>query len=312
MTRLDDVTADLVIAELNAQGAPVVRLDPGDFPSAVTLEARLDDGGLSGLIDTATRRIDVSGVRSVYWRRPSAYTAPVDMTGAEAQWCVEQARHGLGGVLATLPGARYVNHPWRNRDAEYKPAQLAIASRSGLRVPPTLITNVGDRARRFAVEHGSVVFKPLRNTDYTDVDGRHLNIWVSEVDPDEITERLSAAPHVFQRTVDKTCDIRLTAVGGDLFAVRIDGANSLDWRLHYDELTYECVDVPPDVEQGVQSYLRSFGLVFGAFDFGLDRDGRWWLYECNPNGQWAWFPAPITQRITQALADQLGNPGGCR
>ncbi|RLU78125.1 hypothetical protein CTZ27_37955 [Streptomyces griseocarneus] len=202
-----------------------------------------------------------------------------------------------------------MNHPWRNRDAEYKPAQLATASHSGLRVPPTLITNVSDSARRFAVEHGSVIFKPLRNTDYTDVDGRHLNIWVSEVNPDEITEQIGSAPHLFQRTVDKVCDIRLTAVGEDLFAVRIDGSASMDWRLHYDELTYEFVDVPPDVEQGVQSYLGSFGLVFGAFDFGLDRDGRWWLYECNPNGQWAWFPDPITHRITQALADRLVNPG---
>ncbi|MFF5719751.1 hypothetical protein [Streptomyces buecherae] len=31
----------------------------------------------------------------------------------------------------------------------------------------------------------------------------------------------------------------------------------------------------------------AFGLVFGAFDFGIDHDGRTWLYECNPNGQFA-------------------------
>ncbi len=54
---------------------------------------------------------------------------------------------------------------------------------------------------------------------------------------------------------------------------------------------------------------RRFGLVFGAFDFGLDRDGRWHWYECNPNGQWAWFPDRITTPITRAIADQLQHGG---
>ena len=27
--------------------------------------------------------------------------------------------------------------------------------------------------------------------------------------------------------------------------------------------------------------------------------------ECNPNGQFAWFPEPVTSRIVSTLADQL-------
>jgi len=55
--------------------------------------------------------------------------------------------------------------------------------------------------------------------------------------------------------------------------------------------------------------MEAFGLVFGAFDFGVDRDGRTWWYECNPNGQYAWFPEPINEKIITALADQLQQPG---
>lgn len=308
-TRLDDVTADLVIAELNERGVPVVRLDPGDFPSSVTLDVLLDEGGPCGRIRTATRSIDVSAVRSVYGRRPSPYSAPAGIRGDEAQWCTDQARYGLGGVLGALPGAHYVNHPWRNRDAEYKPAQLSTAARCGLRIPPTLITSDQARAREFAADYGSVVYKPLWNTDYTAPDGRHLNIWAAEVTPDSITAQVSMAPHLFQQRVDKICDIRLTAVGENLFGVRIDGAPGLDWRLHYDKLAYSPIPVPPDVAKAVHAYLDAFSLVFGAFDFGLDRDGHWWLYECNPNGQWAWFPDHITGRITRALADRLQHPG---
>ncbi|MGC9495654.1 hypothetical protein [Streptomyces sp. WG7] len=58
----------------------------------------------------------------------------------------------------------------------------------------------------------------------------------------------------------------------------------------------------------VHQYLAAFGLAYGAFDFGLDAAGRWHWYECNPNGQYAWFPDSVTDRITAALADQLQYP----
>ncbi|MGW0824077.1 ATP-grasp ribosomal peptide maturase [Streptomyces sp. NPDC002845] len=315
VTRLDDATADGVIEELNRRSVPVVRLDPGDFPAAVTVAGLVESNvGLVGDVRTTTRVVGLDQVRSVYWRRPSPYGAPEGVEGQDARWCVDQARYGLGGLLAALPGAHYVNHPWRNRDAEYKPAQLAAAARSGLHVPPTLVTNDPERARRFAREYGPVVYKPLRNTDYADHDGRGLTVWVEEVEPHVLGTRTGAGAgvaqtmHLFQQRVNKTADIRLTAVGDRLLPVRIDGSPGLDWRRHYDDLTYTLIDTPPDVAKGVRTYLDAFGLAYGAFDFGLGPDGRWWWYECNPNGQYAWFPDPITSRITAAIADQLQHP----
>lgn len=309
VTRLDDPTADLVIEQLNRRQVPVVRLDPGDFPADVTVDAVFDGTGPGGRLYTATRTLDLRRVRSVYWRRPTAYTAPKALAGQDARWCAEQARYGLGGILAALPGARYVNHPWRNRDAEHKPAQLATAARCGLTVPATLVTNDPARARRFAEEHGPVVYKPLWNSDYAGQDDRALTVWVNEVAPQDIGAGVSQTMHLFQQRVDKVADIRLTAVGRRLFAVRIDGSPGLDWRRHYEVLSYSLVPVPPQVAQGVKTYLDAFGLVFGAFDFGLDRHGRWWMYECNPNGQWSWFDDPVTEQISTALTDQLHHPG---
>ncbi|MDX2826973.1 ATP-grasp ribosomal peptide maturase [Streptomyces ipomoeae] len=309
VTRLDDATADEVIIELNRRRVPVVRLDPGDFPTTVTASAVFDSIGPGGTLATETRTLDLDSVRSVYWRRPTPYTTDLAMSEQTARWAVEEARYGLGGVLAALPGAHYLNHPWRNRDAEYKPAQLATAARCGLTVPPTLITNDPDRAQAFVAEHGPVLYKPLRETDYADADGRALAVWIDDVIPDQIDDRIRHTAHLFQQRVTKTADIRLTAVGEHLFAVRIDGSTGVDWRRHYDQLTYTPITVPPELAKGVRAYLDAYGLVFGAFDFGLDPDGLWHWYECNPNGQWAWFPDHITAPITAALADQLQHGG---
>lgn len=308
VTKVDDVTADLVIEELNRRGVCVVRLDPGDFPADVAVTARLGGGDLDGRLCTATRRAELAWIRSVYWRRPSPYAAPDGLSAQDAHWCVDQARYGLGGILGALPSARYVNHPWRNRDAEYKPAQLATAARCGLAVPPTLLTNDTEQARRFAQEYGPVVYKPLRNTDFHGEGSRALTVWVEEVEPSSIDAGVAQTVHLFQQRVNKVADVRLTAVGERLFAVRIDGAG-LDWRRDYDALSYTLIETPPDVAKGIRAYLEAFGLVFAAFDFGLDADGRYWFYEGNPNGQWAWFPGEITDQITAAIADQLQHPG---
>ncbi|NEA49378.1 ATP-grasp ribosomal peptide maturase [Streptomyces sp. SID10815] len=305
VTRLDDATADQVITELNRRRVPVVRLDPGDFPREVVLSGTFDSTGTSGTLATASRRIDLGNVRSVYWRRPTPHTADLAMDEQTGRWAVEEARYGLGGILTALPGAYYLNHPWRNRDAEYKPAQLATAAACGFTVPPTLITNDPDRARAFAAEHGPVLYKPLRETEYTDGTGRPLTVWIEDVTPDQIDSRVIHTAHLFQQRVGKSADIRLTAVGDHLTAVRIDRSPGVDWRRHYDVLAYTPVPVPPVVATGVRAYLGAFRLTFGAFDFGLDRDGVWHWYECNPNGQWAWFPDRITIPLTHAIADRL-------
>ncbi|MEW2087056.1 hypothetical protein [Streptomyces sp. NPDC005283] len=223
---------------------------------------------------------------------------------------MEEARYGLGGILGSLPGAHYLNHPWRNRDAEFKPAQLATAERCGLIVPPTVITNEPDQARRFVDDYGPVIYKPLRDTDQIDDDGRALTVWIDDVGPDQIDDRMVHTTHLFQQRVNKVADIRMTVVGDRLFPVRIDGSPGVDWRRHYEALTYTLIDAPPDVGKGVRAYVDAFGLTFGAFDFGLDAEGRWWFYECNPNGQWAWLPCSITDQITHAIADRLTNPSG--
>ncbi|WP_420162276.1 ATP-grasp ribosomal peptide maturase [Nocardiopsis sp. CNT-189] len=304
-TAEDDPAADLVIGQLNRRGVPVVRMDPGSFPEQIGLAAEFCSEGVGGAARTRWREAKLEGVRSVYWRRPSPYTAAPGLSAQDAQWVVDQSRWGFGGLLACLPGALYVNHPWRNRDAEAKPLQLTTAAACGLDIPRTLITNDPGRARSFARAHAPVVYKPLWRGDYRAPDGTGRTVWVRAVEPGDIGGEVAAAAHMFQAGVDKTADVRLTVVGEQMFAVRIEGAPVLDWREAYADLAYAPVRVPGAVAAGVRAYLSALGLAFGAFDFALRRDGAWIMLECNPNGQWSWFPDRFTLPIARALADLL-------
>ncbi|MFJ3215675.1 ATP-grasp ribosomal peptide maturase [Kitasatospora sp. NPDC086801] len=305
LTNPHDVTTDVVLRILAQRRVRVVRLDPGtDLHTGASLTAAYRTGGRRGTLRTPSRELDLTHVRSVWVRRPSPYEGPPELHGQDRRFAATQSLWGAGGILASLPGAHYVNHPWHNRAAEYKPAQLASAQRLGFTLPDTLITNDPAEARAFAAQHtGGVVYKPLWNTSYT-VNGTPRTVWVREVEPREITDAVAVCPHLFQATVVKAFDARVTAVGDRLFGLRI-ASPDLDWRRRQNLMSCTPVTVPPPVARSIAGYLADFRLVYGAFDFAVTPDGSWQFLECNPNGQWAWQPEQVTDAIAQAIANQL-------
>ncbi|WP_446039314.1 ATP-grasp ribosomal peptide maturase [Streptomyces sp. SID1121] len=302
VTNLDDPTADLVIRELHDRDVPVVRLDSGDFPYALSVAATITTDGVGGTLSTPSRTADLASVRSLYYRRPSGFSYP-HLAEDDRRFAVAQARFGLGGIIASLPGCRYVNHPHRIADAEYKPSGLAAAAAAGFRLPATRITSDPESAREFIKTHGPAIYKPLAAPLYR-VDGVACTVEVGEVTVEDIDERVAGTVHLFQQRVDKVGDARVTVIGDQVFPVRID-CDLLDWRTDYDRLTYSVPDLPPGTGPALAAYLTHFGLVFGAFDFAIDREGRWWFLECNPSGQWAWLEPETGLPMLAAMADLL-------
>ncbi|MFC7386296.1 hypothetical protein [Sphaerisporangium rhizosphaerae] len=196
-----------------------------------------------------------------------------------------------------------MSHPWTLAEAEHKPLQLATAQRAGFIVPATLITNRVEDARAFAVQHGPIIYKPLRSTSYVDPNGDLCTIWTTLVDPAELDETVNHTAHLFQAYVTKHADLRVTVVGERVFCVQID-SDLLDWRADYDRLTYRVVDPPSGLGERCMTYLRCCDLRFGAFDFALTEDGPVFL-ECNPNGQWGWLEDQTGLPIARAVADLL-------
>ncbi|GAA2529469.1 ATP-grasp ribosomal peptide maturase [Streptomyces koyangensis] len=305
LTNRYDVTTDVVLRKLAARRVPVVRFDPGVDPYAgASLSAGYGRVGQRGTLRTESRELDLTEVRSVWVRRPSPYEGPAELPGQERRFAAEQSFWGTGGILGSLPGAHYVNHPWDNRAAEHKPAQLAAAFRCGFRVPGTLITSDPGEAREFvAGQPGGAVYKPLWNTPYR-VDGSPYSVWVREVRAEEVTDEVALCPHLFQARVDKAFDVRLTAVGDRLFGARLDSPD-LDWRRRQHLMRCTPVDVPEAVTRSATLYLDDLRLVYASFDFAVTENGSWYFLECNPNGQWAWQPDDITDAIAEALTDQL-------
>ncbi|MFI8080222.1 ATP-grasp ribosomal peptide maturase [Kitasatospora sp. NPDC086009] len=302
VTNLDDPTTDLVIDALHDRGLPIVRFDSGDFPTTLSFAATITPHGIEGSLTTPTRTAGLSNIRSLYYRRPSGFAFP-HLDEQSARFAVTQARYGLGGVMASLPGCLYVNHPHRIGDAEFKPSGLAVAAECGFLLPATLITSEPATARTFIRRVGPVIYKPLSTPLYR-IDGVSCTVEVADVTVDEIDDAVAGTAHLFQQRIDKIADVRVTVMGDQVFCVRID-SNLLDWRTDYTRLTYSVVLPPVGLDRQLRAYLDRFGLVFGAFDFAIDQHGRWWFLECNPSGQWAWLEPETGLPMVTAMADLL-------
>lgn len=303
LTCVDDRDADAVVTELHGRGVPVVRFDPGvDYPDLV-MAVHIGSGGYQGWLRTPTRHLDITDVRSVYYRRPSAYTEPPGLSGQGGRFAAMQARWGLDGLLGDLR-CRYVSHPDAIAAAEQKPAGLHAAHTVGFNVPATLITTDADAARAFAAGHGPVIYKPLRSPGLSDRDGKPLAVWAQEADPATFDDSIGLCPHLFQALVPKACDMRTTVIGDRAFSARLDSPN-LDYRSDYAKVTYNAAGTPDEIIRCCVRYLCHFGIAFGAFDFAVDETGIWHFLECNPNGQWAWIQEKTGLPIAEAIADEL-------
>ena len=188
-----------------------------------------------------------------------------------------------------------------------------------MRIPTarTLISNDPDQVRQFAAAiAGPLVYKPLSSGILHEPDGLRA-IYATRIEADDMDNWLDPAairlaPHLFQECVTpKAYDLRVTAVGDQLFPVAIHAADPdlLDWRSVYPSLTYRHVDLSANVAASIHRYLAMAGLAFGAFDFVVDRDGALWWMECNPNGEWGWLTEFIDVPIADAVAKLLlGQP----
>ncbi len=311
LTRPADATADVVIEELNRRGVPLCRMDPGDFPEQMSLSAQLAPGDARwrGRWQGQHQDLKLGSITAVYYRRPGAFRMREGMAADVERWARDEAQAGVGGVLASLDGCRWINHPHHVALAGVAPRALAEAAGCGLTIPRTLITNSPRDARDFvaSLPGGVAAYKPLGRNGPTERDGRRYALWTDRVRAEEITDDVSLTAHLFQEWIAKAFEVRLTAVGEAMFAAQIfagSEAARIDIRRDYAAHWYEPCAVPEYVCRGVRALLDIFRLHFVALDFLVDRDGCWHLVDVNPNGQWAFIPQ-LREAITHALADTL-------
>ncbi|GHF84741.1 ATP-grasp ribosomal peptide maturase [Streptomyces thermodiastaticus] len=303
LTAEEDVTADMVVAHLNASGVPVVRLDPADLTAGAELSVEYGRGTVRGHLSSGRRRVSLDGIRSVWVRRPGV---PAARAAEPSPWLTQEAAQALYGVLRDC-GARWMNDPDAARRARHKPWQLRLAQRCGLPVPATVITTVPGAAREFAERFPDLVVKPVSGTHPQEPPQA---VPTSRVAPGTDFAAVAYGPTLLQRRIAKRADIRLTAVGTTLLAARKEippdaDPDEVDVRFAAPGGPWRPAEVPEDTARRVHAYLHRARLAYGAFDFVEDVEGTWWFLECNQSGQFGFVEVDTGQPIARTIAAWL-------
>jgi len=304
----DDPHAQAVMSHLRDAGAPAVLLDLADLPERATLTMRYENGGRPRL---EYRRegeptLDLQSVRTVWWRRPRVpepawITDPEALLFAANEW--QEAINGLWQLL----DARWVNHPIRDEVAARKALQLRVAAEVGLTVPRTLVTSDPDEARAFIDGRGdaATVFKTFSCTH---------EIWretrLIRADELPLLDTVRLAPVIFQEYVPAGVDLRITIVGGRLFAAAIHSQETdyeVDFRMSLGQAEVEATTLPAEVEERLLALMDRLGLLYGAVDMRRTPTGEHVFFEVNTAGEFLFVEELTGQPIARTLAELLAS-----
>jgi glutathione synthase/RimK-type ligase-like ATP-grasp enzyme len=216
-------------------------------------------------------------------------------------------------ILSRFRDALWVSKAEAIFRANDKLLQLETAARLGFNVPDTLLTSSPQEAKLFIAKHPSVVTKFVQKSGVFTKEDRGYAMYTSFVDNKTDLSGLHLAPAFFQQAIEGI-DIRATVVGKKVFAATVRVGEAIkeppshvrDWRTnYYQNNVIEAFDLPKKIAELCVEHVRELGLKFGALDLMMDKKGKFWFLENNPNGQWGFVELATGQPIGKAIADLL-------
>ena len=232
----------------------------------------------------------------------------------------QEASNLARGLDRVFPAGQFINRPTTALAASSKPLQLRVAAQVGLTVPDTLISTTAGAARAFVADLANrgarAISKPIDTTVAPNPDDPDdtLLLFTREVTPDELEnaepDHSFGSPVIFQQLVEKAHELRVVMFGDRARAIAIDSQrhenSSIDWRWRQsDSELFSYVEIDPNLQTKLRSYLDAMDLDSGVFDIAVGKDGTPYFLECNAHGQWEGTDAKLGGRIGKSFAQYL-------
>lgn len=205
----------------------------------------------------------------------------------------------INGIVDSFK-KRVLTKPYILRYSENKTLQLIKAQEIGFYVPKSLITNDLSMAQSFL--HENKIIKPLTT-------GKIMKDDIVEIFQtnliDYMEENIGLTPIYLQDYCKKLFEVRVTIVDREIFSVRIDAFDKIDWRKNQDRNKYSIITIPTEIKDKCFLLMDELNIKFGAFDFIVDNNEKYIFLEVNPNGQWLWLEDITGMKISDSIIKYL-------
>ncbi len=307
------VESEGLIAALRARGLKYFFLDYLEFMDRGTVQMSVA-GREPSALRLGPAWLLLRDVAAVIWKQPLAVVNRVSTRPAARHLYLHRWMQVLRDLVGVLPERTLwlPSHPLRgSNDWQEKLSELLYARRLGLKVPESICTNDPAAAAAFIRRHrGRVLFRDFSKTRI-----RFRTAFANAAD--RRLQRLRNSPCVFQRYVEKEYDVRAVAIGGRVFACRIDSQASraarVDWRVYDNEhVRWDRMRLPRRVERALLRLMKKIGIAWGSFDLVKGKDGSFYFLEVNRPGVTYWLLPFVGLDVPGEIARDLGKKLGRR
>lgn len=234
---------------------------------------------------------------SIYYRKP---TFP-----DTSDFAPEYRRIINSDILAIIDGLAnsfsgvVLTKPYLLRQAENKIFQLIYAKSHSILMPKSFIGNND----HWKCINNQRIIKPISVGKIETSSGIAI-IQTNLMHENDSYDSPELTPVYIQEYIKKSFEVRITVVDDDFFAVKIVSDNMIDWRAGNNN-QYEIIDIPIEIKKCIKMMMKDFQLRFGAIDYIVDVDGKWYFLEINPNGQWQWLECILGLSISDSIMNML-------
>lgn len=295
----DDLHAAAVAHVLERMGHQPIRWFCSDFPQQCTISMSPQDRAETSPCVVEGRGGLPFTQADIFWNRRIAQpTISSELQEGDQRFAMRESSVLLAGALELLSQRSFsVNGLHEAVRAENKVLQLAVARELGFSLPETLVSNDPVRIRRFVREWAlaGTIYKSFRPATWKSNDGLAA-LCTAKVDEAMLPAdaMLQLGPGIFQTYVPKAYELRVTCMGDEVIAARLDSQatqdGKVDWRnTDVRHLSITRVELPTPVQTLCRALLRRLGLVFGCIDLIVTPDGEYVFLEINQMGQFLWI-----------------------
>lgn len=301
-----DFTTDYICIELNRRNANYLRINRDkfmDYKIVFDINVQI----LNITINENKYIIDERNLKSIYYRAPiylhDTYKPNLafDKQLYRSQWTAFLRN------LSIFENAKWMNNPIDTFRAENKMLQLKYAKNIGFKCPSTLLLNSIEDV--VLSNDNNYIMKSL-DTVLLRQDNKEAFVYSNVMTCDELKKsEFSIAPVVIQEYLYPKIDLRVTVVGEEVYAAKIEkngvGIDG-DWRKEKDNVDFIVVELPKEIVNKCVQIVRDLGLSFGGIDL-INYNGEYYFIEVNPTGEWAWLVNKAGLEIDNGICNYLQN-----
>lgn len=305
----DDLHADAVVWNLKSR-SEIIRIDPYEFLDLNYFSDEPNHAKING------REIEFTSISGVYCRL-ALESLSLSSDDPVSEYSFKEQLGAIVGISTLIRREKWVNFPWNEALCDNKVYPLIIAAQCGINVPKFLITNCWDSLNRSFNKNIKLVIKPITDSaialqdtlftstpDYSDFRAPFTNELQSDIDFKNLVDR---TPSLLQRKIQPIKELRATYIDGAVYTTISDRSDQMpDVRLS-NRINEAPHALPTSLAEKFSILGSKLNLRFMTLDILLDLDGRHWLVDINPSGNWLWqeefFDGSIALDIANALAN---------